>query len=232
MFESDTSWSLPAHLYIVSGWSARCSKQGDPMSCQRGDQAPGSPPHSPQNPTGKAARLRVDRPHLPPAQARRELGLLRLRTASQPDCADNQMFCTAVPAEREDARHLEPAAATSTPCSRTTSSRNIQPLAELLRRGQATGRCPRSLDRAVPGGERASAGADQRRPDLRHRPDQRDHAEPRLEVDRDLPRLGRLGRLLRPRRAADRGRPAATVCACPALVISPYARTGYIDHQS
>jgi phospholipase C len=24
MFESDTSWSLPMHLYMVSGWSARC----------------------------------------------------------------------------------------------------------------------------------------------------------------------------------------------------------------
>src|SRR5579859_3755781 len=24
MFESDASWSLPSHLYMVSGWSARC----------------------------------------------------------------------------------------------------------------------------------------------------------------------------------------------------------------
>ena len=36
--------------------------------------------------------------------------------------------------------------------------------------------------------------------------DQRDHAQPRLELDRDLPRLGRLGRLLRPREAAGRRR--------------------------
>ena len=34
MFESDTSWSLPVHLYMVSGWSAKCSKKGDPMSCR------------------------------------------------------------------------------------------------------------------------------------------------------------------------------------------------------
>ena len=53
MFESDTSWSLPSHLYLVSGWSARCSKKGDPMSCRAAIQAPGSPPDSPQNPTGK-----------------------------------------------------------------------------------------------------------------------------------------------------------------------------------
>ena len=46
MFESDTSWSLPAHLYMVSGWSAHCSKKGDPMSCRAAVQAPGSPPGS------------------------------------------------------------------------------------------------------------------------------------------------------------------------------------------
>jgi phospholipase C len=34
MFQSDASWSLPAHLYLVSGWSARCSRRSDPMSCK------------------------------------------------------------------------------------------------------------------------------------------------------------------------------------------------------
>ena len=29
MFEADNSWSLPAHLSLVSGWTARCSKHGD-----------------------------------------------------------------------------------------------------------------------------------------------------------------------------------------------------------
>ncbi len=33
MFESAASWSLPAHLYMVSAWSARCTTPGDPMSC-------------------------------------------------------------------------------------------------------------------------------------------------------------------------------------------------------
>ena len=33
MFESSSSWSLPAHLYLTSAWSARCAKPGDPMSC-------------------------------------------------------------------------------------------------------------------------------------------------------------------------------------------------------
>ncbi|HEY4828312.1 MAG TPA: alkaline phosphatase family protein [Solirubrobacteraceae bacterium] len=44
MFESNLSWSLPAHLYMVSEWSARCSVQGDPMSCRNALQNPQNPP--------------------------------------------------------------------------------------------------------------------------------------------------------------------------------------------
>ena len=33
MFEPTASWSLPVHLFMVSGWSAKCSIPGDPMSC-------------------------------------------------------------------------------------------------------------------------------------------------------------------------------------------------------
>src|SRR5262249_20310168 len=34
MFEGVRSWSLPSHLDMVSGWSARCSDHEDPMSCR------------------------------------------------------------------------------------------------------------------------------------------------------------------------------------------------------
>ncbi len=33
MFEPVDSWSLPAHLYMVSAWSASCSRSSDPSSC-------------------------------------------------------------------------------------------------------------------------------------------------------------------------------------------------------
>ena len=33
MFESTASYSLPDHLYLVSGWSATCTQVDDPMSC-------------------------------------------------------------------------------------------------------------------------------------------------------------------------------------------------------
>ena len=34
MFEPVASWSSPAHLYLVSAWSAKCSNLQDPMSCK------------------------------------------------------------------------------------------------------------------------------------------------------------------------------------------------------
>ena len=33
MFESVHSWSFPSHLYLVSGWAATCPHATDPMSC-------------------------------------------------------------------------------------------------------------------------------------------------------------------------------------------------------
>jgi phospholipase C len=96
MFQSDTSWSLPAHLYLVSGWSAICAKKGDPMSCRPKVQSPGSPPGEPQNTTGAI-----------PDYAWTDLTYLLHRyhvswryyvaKGDQPDCADNGMFCAPVP---------------------------------------------------------------------------------------------------------------------------------------
>jgi phospholipase C len=41
LFESDASWSLPSHLYLLSEWSAHCSIEGDPRSCVNNDQLGG-----------------------------------------------------------------------------------------------------------------------------------------------------------------------------------------------
>lgn len=40
MFEPDASWSLPSHLFLVSAWSARCRIKGDPASCVNNIQGP------------------------------------------------------------------------------------------------------------------------------------------------------------------------------------------------
>jgi phospholipase C len=44
MFESAASWSLPEHLYEVSEWSAVCSKPGDAESCNNEAAKPVLPP--------------------------------------------------------------------------------------------------------------------------------------------------------------------------------------------
>ena len=98
---------------------------------------------------------------------------------------------------------------------------------------RANGTLPeRRVDLARRAVQRASAGAREPRPSLRHRPDQRDHARPRLEQHGDLPKLGRLGRILRSRRAAAASTRTATALRVPGIVISPYARRGFIDHQT
>jgi phospholipase C len=96
LFESDTSWSLPSHLYLVSGWSAKCATRGDPMSCRPAVQGPGSPPGEPQNTTGAI-----------PDYAWTDLTYLLHKDhvswgyyvfdGSQPDCDDGAMFCKAIP---------------------------------------------------------------------------------------------------------------------------------------
>ena len=44
MFEPNASWSLPAHLFLVSEWSAKCSVKDAPMSCVSAPNHPAEPP--------------------------------------------------------------------------------------------------------------------------------------------------------------------------------------------
>jgi phospholipase C len=44
MFEPNDSWSLPAHLFEVSEWSAYCSVHNNPRTCENNVQQPGFPP--------------------------------------------------------------------------------------------------------------------------------------------------------------------------------------------
>ncbi len=44
MFEPNASWSLPAHLFLVSEWSAHCTQHDNPGSCVNALQEPGTPP--------------------------------------------------------------------------------------------------------------------------------------------------------------------------------------------
>jgi phospholipase C len=59
MFEPNASWSLPAHLFLVSEWSAYCTQHGNPASCTNAINALGKrggrPPNVPAYYDGKTS---------------------------------------------------------------------------------------------------------------------------------------------------------------------------------
>jgi phospholipase C len=55
MFEPNASWSLPAHLFLVSEWSARCTQHDNPSSCTNALQQPGPTPHTGKEPLRRLA---------------------------------------------------------------------------------------------------------------------------------------------------------------------------------
>jgi phospholipase C len=98
MFEPNASWSLPEHLFQVSGWSASCKVHDQPQSCTNALDYPGFPPdYGPHN------RLRQD-----PIYAWTDLTYLMHRSSvswgyfvqkgTEPDCEDDEaMSCLPVP---------------------------------------------------------------------------------------------------------------------------------------
>jgi phospholipase C len=105
LFEPNVGWSLPAHLALVSAWSASCRDPYDPMSCRADVRNPDLP------------GLRFDRAHrvavgaLAPRYAWTDLTYLLARhgvswayyvePGAQPDCADDDSV--ACPRRRQDA---------------------------------------------------------------------------------------------------------------------------------
>jgi phospholipase C len=98
LFEPNASWSLPQHLFMVSEWSAKCKVAGDPMSCIGELQSPALPPDFFKNP-GQAARSNPD-------YAWTDLTYLLFKnnvswkyyvqTGTQPDCANDAADCPPV----------------------------------------------------------------------------------------------------------------------------------------
>jgi phospholipase C len=88
MFEPNASWSLPAHLFMVSEWSARCSRVGDPMSCVNAVQNPVNP----KNP--RADYAWTDLTYL--LHKHHVSWRYYVFTGTEPDCEDDQMVCEAV----------------------------------------------------------------------------------------------------------------------------------------
>jgi len=95
MFQSDLSWSLPEHLFMVSGWSARCPRL-DPMSCVPAVHNPKAPPYTPTNPGAtKPNYAWTDITYL--LHKYHVSWRYYVERGYEPDCADGQMFCAPVP---------------------------------------------------------------------------------------------------------------------------------------
>jgi phospholipase C len=228
MFESDSSWSMPEHLYLVSGWSAKCVIKADPMSCHPAVQDPGSPPGEPQNTTGKA-----------PDYAWTDLTYLLHKygvswsyyvdKGNQPDCADDAMFCAPTPQNS-----ITPGIWNPLPWFDTVRQdhqlRNIAPLSTLFK--------------ALRGGNLPAVSW--------IIPSQKDSDHPpAVLTDGQAYVTGLINSIMRSR---DWGSTAIFLCwddwggfydhvvpptvdaqgygiRVPGLVISPYAKRGYVDHQ-
>jgi phospholipase C len=89
MFEPNASWSLPAHLFMVSEWSARCAVPGDAMSCVNALQRPDSPKG-----TGTPDYAWTDLTYL--LFKRRVSWRYYVFSGTEPDCENNAIICAAV----------------------------------------------------------------------------------------------------------------------------------------
>lgn len=94
MFESDMGWSLPEHLYTVSGWSARCPVVHDPLACVSAPQDPELPPED--NPGGSEPHYEwTDLTYL--MHKHHVSWRYYVLAGSEPDCQDDEaIVCTPV----------------------------------------------------------------------------------------------------------------------------------------
>jgi phospholipase C len=92
MFEPNASWSLPAHLFLVSEWSAFCIRPDDALSCSSQIEAPafppdiGPPPHKTPNYAWTDLTYLFFHQHVSWAYY--------LKKGPEPDCETGEMFCT------------------------------------------------------------------------------------------------------------------------------------------
>jgi phospholipase C len=228
MFEPNASWSLPAHLFMVSEWSARCADR-DPFSCVNALQNPGMAMDARSNPR-----------HVPPTYAWTDLTYLLhehhvswryyVFSGTEPDCEDDAMICESV---KQGAR--TPGIWNPLPFFTTVQNDdqvgNVVSLSEYFKAARA-GKLPAvswidptgSVSEHPPG--LVSAGqtyvtklvnAAMRGPDWKS-----------TAIFISWDDWGGFYDHVRPPRVDENGYGLRV----PGLVISPYARRGFIDHQT
>jgi phospholipase C len=104
LFEPNASWSLPQHLFMLSEWSAKCSVSGVAASCVNELQNPARPAKAGRARRKLAARRVTPAAKTPPDYAWTDLTYLLhkngvswnyyVASGTQPDCANDAMTCT------------------------------------------------------------------------------------------------------------------------------------------
>ena len=93
MFEPNASWSLPSHLFMVSGWSADCTTPGDPMSCK--NAIDGTTGGLKRANFGKNDYAWTDLTYL--MHNNKITWGYYLSNGTEPDCQDDAMLCQSKP---------------------------------------------------------------------------------------------------------------------------------------
>ncbi len=94
MCEPNASWSLPAHLFMVSEWSAICLMPGDPLSCTSALQTP------PGTRNANGTYLRPDYAWTDLTYLLHNAGVswaYYVGDGTEPDCEDDEMTCQVKP---------------------------------------------------------------------------------------------------------------------------------------
>jgi len=86
MFQPDASWSLPSHLFMVSAWSANCTVAGEPFSCKN---ALNGPQHGTD--TSRNVYAWTDLTYL--LHKANVSWAYYLSEGNEPDCEDDAMLC-------------------------------------------------------------------------------------------------------------------------------------------
>jgi phospholipase C len=89
MFEPNASWSLPMHLFMVSGWSAKCSQPGNPASCVNAPDGPSGIYSANNDYAWTDLTYLLHKSNISWAYY--------LSAGAEPDCEDAAMLCTPHP---------------------------------------------------------------------------------------------------------------------------------------
>ena len=228
MFEATTAWSLPAHLFVVSALVRAVLETDDPASCRNDFSDPRAGPAGAKQQFPPRPALRAGPTSRTCCYGEVSWGVLRRSRQGARLPTTRHSHCHHHPLRVRTPSDLNRFRA-SRPCTATASSAMSRRSARFVRR-----RAQRTLP-----------AVSWIVPDFRHSEHPRALISKgqacvthlvntvmgaRLEQHRDLHRLGRLGRVLRTvgRRSTRNGYGLRV----PALVISPYAERGYIDHQT